>query len=276
MPVAGLSPFRRGPSITGPIDRCAGRCSTGRWTLMGRHAISSGWPGRMRRSGAGRPSRRARRRQRVDHRHRRGIVPARDRPRVPARLGHGPGAAGFPALPDRVRGRGRHGPALRALGRSPRHRGERTGADDRGLPWPIGLRARTIARRNLRPSPLLLGIGNGTVRAIDHQSSPRRHPENCWDLGDEGSIHLKDACLKVVLGAHEEEISVVCSPERGAEFDRFGGRFALEQDSSGGENWRSHNHLNRNHVVPHTLPRLSASARPASNSPGFATAPSWC
>jgi hypothetical protein len=97
--------------------------------------------------------------------------------------------------------------------------------------------------------------GSATAQFVLSITNPRRarHPENCWDLGDEGSIHLKDASLKVVLGAVEGTISVACSPERGVGFDRFGGRFTLEQDSSGGENWRSTIHVNRHGVVPNTF-----------------------
>jgi YetA-like protein len=97
--------------------------------------------------------------------------------------------------------------------------------------------------------------GSATVRFSLTIANPRRaeHPGNCWDLGDAGSIHLKDASLTVVTGAKAGEVSVSCSPERGAAFDRFGTRFDLYQDSSGGENWRSTNHVNRLGTVPNTF-----------------------
>jgi hypothetical protein len=102
---------------------------------------------------------------------------------------------------------------------------------------------------------LHLVAGSATVRFSLTIANPRRaaHPGNCWDLGDAGSIHLKDASLKVITGAKGGEISVSCSPERGEAFQRLGARFELYQDSSGGENWRSTNHVNRLGEVPNTF-----------------------
>ena len=41
-----------------------------------------------------------------------------------------------------------------------------------------------------------------------------------------------------------------CSPEVGAPVAEFATPFELRQESSGGENWRSSNHLNRNREIP--------------------------
>jgi YetA-like protein len=94
--------------------------------------------------------------------------------------------------------------------------------------------------------------GSATVQFSLTIANPRRaeHPGNCWDLGDAGSIHLKDASLKVLAGVKDDEISASCSPERGVSYERLGARFELYQDSSGGENWRSTNHINRLGEVP--------------------------
>lgn len=97
--------------------------------------------------------------------------------------------------------------------------------------------------------------GSATVHVSLTIANHRRaeHPGNRWDLGDAGSIHLKDLSLQVLMGAQEAEVSVSCSPERGAAFEDFGTRFELYQDSSGGEDWQSTNHVNRHGVVPNSF-----------------------
>ena len=81
-----------------------------------------------------------------------------------------------------------------------------------------------------------------------HNSRRAAHPGGLWDLGDLGSIFLKDASFTFALPTGE--MSVCCSPEIGSPAEDFVAPFELYQDSSGGENWRSTNHLNRKHEVP--------------------------
>lgn len=75
------------------------------------------------------------------------------------------------------------------------------------------------------------------------------HPGGLWDLGDAGSVFLKDVSLSFALPAGEAA-RVRCSPETGAAVEEFAAPVELYQDSSGGANWRSTNHLNRKREVP--------------------------
>jgi hypothetical protein len=97
--------------------------------------------------------------------------------------------------------------------------------------------------------------GSATVRFHLTIRNPRRalHPGGLWDLGDGGSVYLKDAALTLVLPAGQGTSLAHCSPEPGAPFDALPLPLELYQDSSGGENWRSHNHMNRRRVVPNTF-----------------------
>jgi hypothetical protein len=82
--------------------------------------------------------------------------------------------------------------------------------------------------------------------------NPRKaeHPGGLWDLGNGGSIYLRDAALTVALPAGAGPAQVSFSPEAGAPFAAAETPVELYQDSSGGENWRSSNHINRQRVVP--------------------------
>jgi hypothetical protein len=89
---------------------------------------------------------------------------------------------------------------------------------------------------------------------------PAEHPGGLWDLGNGGSVYLRDAALTVVLPPGEGRAEVHCSPELGAPFESLTVPVELYQDSSGGENWKSYNHINRRRAVPNTFRgyRLSA------------------
>lgn len=92
--------------------------------------------------------------------------------------------------------------------------------------------------------------GSAVLRVEFTLRNSRRatHPGGLWDLGDGGSIFLKDASFTLALPPGEAVVR--CSPEVGAAAEPFATPFELYQDSSGGENWRSINHLNRKHEVP--------------------------
>jgi hypothetical protein len=97
--------------------------------------------------------------------------------------------------------------------------------------------------------------GSAAVRFVLTLSNPRKaeHPGGLWDLGNGGSVYLRDASLTLALPPGNKPAFVRCSPEAGAPFEVFDPPLELYQDSSGGENWRSHNHLNCNRVVPHAF-----------------------
>lgn len=111
---------------------------------------------------------------------------------------------------------------------------------------------KTFAEAELR---LHYFAGSSAVRIEFTIRNPRRaaHPGGLWDLGDSGSIFLKDVSFTFKLPPSEAASGCICSPEIGAPVEEFSPPFELYQDSSGGENWRSTNHLNRKREVPLTL-----------------------
>jgi hypothetical protein len=82
--------------------------------------------------------------------------------------------------------------------------------------------------------------------------NPRRarHRGGLWDLGGTGSIRFRDLSLEVALAART--LPTLCwkespdSPVQRAE----AGNLELYQDSSGGENWQSKNHIDSHGHVP--------------------------
>jgi hypothetical protein len=79
-----------------------------------------------------------------------------------------------------------------------------------------------------------------------------RHPGGIWELGDAGSVHLRDAVVVLSL-AGEAASSVRCSAEADAPMEECGDRLELCQDSSGRPNWRSLNHVNGKGRIPVTF-----------------------
>jgi hypothetical protein len=96
---------------------------------------------------------------------------------------------------------------------------------------------------------------SATVRFVLTIRNPRRagHPGGLWDLGDAGSVYLRDASQTFALPASGPPAAVWCSPELDAPGERFDALFEIYQDSSGGDRWRSSTHLNRYHDVATTF-----------------------
>jgi hypothetical protein len=84
--------------------------------------------------------------------------------------------------------------------------------------------------------------------------NPRRaeHPGNCWELGDRGSIFLRDVSLHLARPDGSPP-SLRVSAERGAPWETMEEPFELYQESSGGPNWRSPVHVNCHGQVPHQM-----------------------
>jgi hypothetical protein len=82
-----------------------------------------------------------------------------------------------------------------------------------------------------------------------------------WDLGNGGSIFIRDAALCLTLPQESGSPSHYCSAEMGAPFEQLEGPLEIYQDSSGGENWKSSNHLNREHIVPNAIRGYRVKAR---------------
>jgi hypothetical protein len=96
--------------------------------------------------------------------------------------------------------------------------------------------------------------GLGVVRVLCTLRNPdaARHPGNFWDLGDPGSVLLKDVAVTFRL-ASSESGAVMVSSEPGQPAASYPRPFELYQDSSGGEAWKSTNHINRRRDIPTTF-----------------------
>jgi hypothetical protein len=96
--------------------------------------------------------------------------------------------------------------------------------------------------------------GSATVRIDLTLRNPQRayHPGGIWELGDPGSLFLRDLALTFTPFGASSPARVRCSPEIDAPFEDCDAPFELYQESSGGENWRSRVHVNRHGIVPHT------------------------
>ncbi|HKW01004.1 MAG TPA: hypothetical protein VJN96_14355, partial [Vicinamibacterales bacterium] len=94
--------------------------------------------------------------------------------------------------------------------------------------------------------------GLPTARVLVTLTNPDRasHPGGFWDLGDPGSILIKDASIAFGLKAPDGPAELYASPEIGSPWTKFDPPFEIYQDSSGGENWQSSNHINRERRVP--------------------------
>jgi hypothetical protein len=82
-----------------------------------------------------------------------------------------------------------------------------------------------------------------------------KHPGNMWDLGDKNSVFFKDLCLSFSLKS-KAEVKIAWKTQaqpRQPQFHLTGSNIIIYQDSSGGENWRSTNHVNRFGDVPHII-----------------------
>ncbi len=109
-------------------------------------------------------------------------------------------------------------------------RGQARGA---GLPVALPFRAR-----------LAFSAGSPEVCIELLLRNPRAalHPGGLWDLGDPGSVLLRDLSLRAVPA--EPPVVLAWAPAPGAPaVERPPGEWRLYQDSSGGERWDSPNHL---------------------------------
>ncbi len=82
-----------------------------------------------------------------------------------------------------------------------------------------------------------------------HNPMPLIQKNGQWDLGNENSIELSSFGLKLSLP--NSAFSVADSNINSGEFRRFD-QWSLRINNSGGENWQSKNHVDKNGVVPKT------------------------
>ena len=94
------------------------------------------------------------------------------------------------------------------------------------------------------------GSSLARVELTLHNPRRARHRGGLWDLGDPGSILFRDLSLQLGLGGSgSREIRWTAEPT-GRQETTVAAPFEIYQDSSGGENWASRNHVNRHGQVP--------------------------
>jgi hypothetical protein len=132
----------------------------------------------------------------------------------------------------------------------------------------VGSRRRPLLRAAVR---LHFFRGSAAVRAAVTLHNPRRaqHPGGYWELGDRGSVHVRDASLVVALPGAAGAVDAAL--EAGAPPERFEAPFELYQDSSGGERWQHATHVNRHGRVPCRLNGYTVASKAARRSGRRAT-----
>jgi hypothetical protein len=102
---------------------------------------------------------------------------------------------------------------------------------------------------NLRTS-FFAGTSLAKMVLTVRNSNRALHRGGLWDLGDRNSALFEELYLAIELpGAKSPAIDF--SPEPGIPSERIAAEeFEIYQDSSGGENWQSRNHVNRENRVP--------------------------
>jgi hypothetical protein len=92
--------------------------------------------------------------------------------------------------------------------------------------------------------------GLGTVKIEFSVTNPRaaKHPGGAWDLGDAGSVFLRDLSIAIVP-AKGGSADVWGSLDATGHMEPAGTRFAVHQESSGGQQWQHINHLTRDNAV---------------------------
>ena len=104
-------------------------------------------------------------------------------------------------------------------------------------------------------SRLSFYVGTGLVRTDFTIRNPKaaKHPGGLWDLGDKGSIYFNDLSFQFSLSSRQDT-SIFWKTQIGQEEKKLNGkRVKIYQDSSGGENWDSPNHVNRYGKVMNTF-----------------------
>jgi hypothetical protein len=139
-----------------------------------------------------------------------------------------------------------------ASGQSVPGRVERAAFEERG---PVRATLRLEGRFGRSPCRFVARVcffaGTGLVRVRLTLHNPRRarHPGGLWDLGDRGSVLFRALALELKLKATAVP-HLTWTAEAGQPLRSGNGSLSIYQDSSGGRNWQSHNHVNRDGKVP--------------------------
>jgi hypothetical protein len=91
-----------------------------------------------------------------------------------------------------------------------------------------------------------------TLRFAVTIRNPRaaRHPGGIWQLGDPGSIHLRDVSFRIGLDPQIEPREWWCSESPDQAGESVSTPFEIYQESSGGDEWNHVNHRGSDGVVP--------------------------
>ncbi len=113
------------------------------------------------------------------------------------------------------------------------------------------------------------GTGLVCYRLTVHNSRRARHQGGLWDLGDPGSVLVKDLSVLLRWDKPIRKASIKVQNDGGlADISQHlhRGIWQLHQNSSGGPNWQSRNHLNRDGRVPCRVPGYEIRLLPAHSS----------
>jgi hypothetical protein len=92
---------------------------------------------------------------------------------------------------------------------------------------------------------IFLETGLIQVELVTHNPKRTRHPGGLWDLGDPGSVCFRELAIETTLPATSKaKVTPQAIDENSTMFHCCD--FNLYQDSSGGENWQSRNHVGAN------------------------------
>ncbi|WP_417538415.1 hypothetical protein [Marinobacter sp.] len=95
---------------------------------------------------------------------------------------------------------------------------------------------------------IFLETGLVQVELVTHNPKRARHPGGLWDLGDPGSVHFRELAVETTIrGTSTAKVTPQATDESPTNFNLAD--FNLYQDSSGGENWQSRNHVDANGEV---------------------------
>lgn len=86
-----------------------------------------------------------------------------------------------------------------------------------------------------------------------HNPGPAKHDEGLWDLGDKGSVYFKGLLLSLPVMEGLPGSIRYRDKEDGSLQEFSGDKFSIYQESSGGDNWSSVNHINREGKIPLTF-----------------------
>jgi hypothetical protein len=141
-----------------------------------------------------------------------------------------------------------------AKGRSGSPRVERVVVEDRGpVRATVRLEGRfggRIPARFVARLCFFAGTALVRLRLTLHNPKRARHRGGLWDLGDSGSMFFRELAVEMALRGPDQArltwAAEIGHPPQSLE----AGRLEVYQDSSGGANWQSKNHVNRHGRVP--------------------------